>query len=190
MNEHLIGLGIRLTELLAKNTASSIHDKITAIKSKKDDKATINAMNQIINDLITDKHEAINISRAFEEELQERKISEADIEYISNRFIPVIEKLLKSTSTSEESEDLNSMISILKPIISVETFTILQLLGFNFKKGVGEPLTCLLSKFIESQQPSPDNAHELQKLTLKREIELYKIINDENSYERFKELSS
>ena len=37
--------------------------------------------------------------------------------------------------------------------MSVETLTIMQLLGFNYKKAIGEPLTLLLQKTIESKIP-------------------------------------
>lgn len=189
MNEQLIGLGVRLTEILAKNTVSAVTGKISAVKAENDDKKTISAMQEIINDLTTDKQELINIARAFEEEIEQRKISKEDIKYISQSFIPVIEELSKSVSDSEESENLSSIISTLEPILSIETFTILQLIGFNFKKGLGEPLTDLLSSFIKSQQPSKsENKSELQYITKEHELEIAKMINDEEAYERYKEI--
>ncbi len=41
----------------------------------------------------------------------------------------------------------------LKKILSVETLTIMQLIGFNYKQAIGEPLTLLLRKIIEAQIP-------------------------------------
>lgn len=190
MKDILIQLGIGLTDVAARNGASSIRDKITSVKSKKNDKQTIETMEEIINDLISDKHEVITISKAFEEEIAERKISEKDIEYITEEFIPVIEKLLLSTSEPDEAENLNSMISILKPIISVETLTVLQLIGFNFKKGIGEPLTHLISEYIKSKQPMEKTTdYELQKLNFENNIQFYKMLNDLDAYERYKEVS-
>jgi len=39
----------------------------------------------------------------------------------------------------------------IKKNISVETLTIMQLIGFNYKQAIGEPLTLLLKKTIESK---------------------------------------
>ena len=39
----------------------------------------------------------------------------------------------------------------IKSLLSVETLTIMQLLGFNYKRAIGEPLTLLLQKTIESK---------------------------------------
>ena len=56
MEQQLIDLGVRLSEALLKNTASAISTKIKAIKSKKEDKETINELEEIILELISDKN--------------------------------------------------------------------------------------------------------------------------------------
>lgn len=49
--------------------------------------------------------------------------------------------------------NVDDVVRILSPLISKETLTILQLLGFNFRKAIGEPLTILLEKLILSKLP-------------------------------------
>ncbi len=49
------------------------------------------------------------------------------------------------------------MVELLQPIFSVETLTVLSLVGFNFKRAIGEPLTEVLHQKIMlakiTQQP-------------------------------------
>ena len=40
---------------------------------------------------------------------------------------------------------------MIKPILSKETFNILQILGFNFKKAIGEPMTEWIASLIKSK---------------------------------------
>ncbi len=53
-------------------------------------------------------------------------------------------------------EEVKSLLEILKPILSTETLKILQLLGFDFKAAVGEPLTELVRSAILSKVNSND----------------------------------
>ncbi|HDR1586374.1 TPA: hypothetical protein QB446_001944, partial [Pasteurella multocida] len=88
MEQQLIELGIKLSEALAKNTASAIFTKVKAIKAKKDDKETINELEEIIQELISDKNELLQISQAYQQELTAQKITDTEIEYITQKLIP------------------------------------------------------------------------------------------------------
>ncbi|MEG9474747.1 hypothetical protein V5G99_01490 [Bibersteinia trehalosi] len=167
MEQQLIDLGIKLSEALVKNTASSIFTKIRAVKAKKDDKETINELEEIIQELIADRNELLQISQAFQQELMAQKITDNEIEYITQQFIPKLQELAKVTGGN-----VDEMVRILSPLISKETLTILQLLGFNFRKAIGEPLTILLEKMILSKLPmDPAVQTELQ-------LELLKVAKD------------
>lgn len=78
MDPQLVDLGVKLTEALAKNTASTIFTKIRAIKAAKDDKATISELEEIIQELISDKNELLQISQAFQQELMAQKITDTE----------------------------------------------------------------------------------------------------------------
>ena len=60
----------------------------------------------------------------------------------------------------------------------------LQILGFNFKKAVGEPLTELLASWIRSNIKTADRNVEMQILAQQREVEYFKICQDEEAYKR------
>ncbi|MGC7560804.1 hypothetical protein ACPEEL_11775 [Pasteurella sp. PK-2025] len=167
MEQQLVELGIKLSEALARNTASAIFTKVKAIKAKKDDKETINELEEIIQELISDKNELLQISQAYQQELTAQKITDTEIDYITQKLIPKLKELSIATG-----HNIDDVVTIFSPIISKETLTILQLLGFNFRKAIGEPLTILLEKIILSKLPvDPAVQTELQ-------LELFKVIKD------------
>ena len=93
-----------------------------------------------------------------------QKITDKEIEYITKELIPKLQELVKATG----GNNVDEMVRILSPLISKETLTILQLLGFNFRKAIGEPLTMLLEKLILSRMPMDPNIQaEIQLETIK-----------------------
>ena len=75
-----------------------------------------------------------------------QKITEKDIEYITNNLLPIFSKFIPSDKIDSFEQ--------IKSLLSVETLTIMQLLGFNYKRAIGEPFTLLLQKIIESKIPT------------------------------------
>ena len=183
MEPQLIDLGIRLSEALVRNTASAISTKVKALKSKKDDKETITELEEIIQELISDKNELLQISQAYQQELVTQKITDTEIDYITQKLIPTLQKLANATG---QSQNINSMVDVLSPLISKETLTILQLLGFNFRKAIGEPLTVLLQKLILSKQPLDSERIQTQ---LNIQLETLKIAKDPAAIRRLENLS-
>ena len=55
----------------------------------------------------------------------------------------------------------------------------MQLLGFNYKRAIGDPLTNLLKRYIESKMPS-DN-----ELSLTYVLKMAEIAKDEESTKRY-----
>lgn len=144
-NKIMTQLATNLVEVTARNGASFISNKIRAVKAKKNDKSTINELEEIISDLLTDKAEIQRIAQAYEQELVSQKITKAEIRYITDNLLPIIEELI-----SEKDKD---QFKQLEKVLSAETLTIMQLIGFNYKQAIGEPLTLLLRKIIESKIP-------------------------------------
>ena len=135
-------LTARLGETVLRNTASAISHKIQTVKAKKIDQETINELEEIINNLVADKNELVQIAQAYDQEFVAQQISQEDIEYITDSFIPVLKEVIKQTSSNENgaaAENLVRTVDGLAPLLSVEMLTILQLVGFNFKKAIGEP---------------------------------------------------
>jgi hypothetical protein len=98
---------------------------------------------------------------------------------------PLLEEVL-SKSSADEAAKVREAIDIFKPILSKETFNILQLLGFNFKQAIGEPLTNLVSTSITANMPiSGEKSVELRILDEQKQIEFFKLMQDKEAYERY-----
>lgn len=173
-NQIIAQLAVNLAEVATRNTASLITNKIAAIKAKKNDKETIGELEEIISELLSDKAEIQRIAQSYEQELVSQRITEKDIKYITDNLIPIINEFIPS----DKKDELNQI----KPLLSVETLTIMQLLGFNYKKAIGEPLTNLLKKYIETKIPNNvDHAEINSKIMLKT----MDIAFDENATNRY-----
>lgn len=179
-NAQLVGLATNVAEIAIRNTASAISDKIKIIREKKDDKATIAQLEEIINDLITDKNQLLRAIKIYEDEFVAQKLTDTDISYITDNIIPAF-KDFANELTGDESAKILESIKPLEKIVTIETLNVLQLIGFNFKRGLGQPLTEKLKKSIEGNQ----DQIELTKLVTERDIEYFKIIQDPEAYQRY-----
>jgi len=185
IHPELLKVSTALATQVAKKSSIVVWDKIKAIKEKGEDKETIKSLENIILELIDDKNELIQIAQAYEEELITQKLSDEDMAYIANCIIPIIEELIQHID-KEEADKAQETINTIKPILSKETFNILQLLGFNFIRAIGEPLTELINAYIKSQIPSNSNFDlELAILQEQRNVQFLKIIQDTDAYERY-----
>lgn len=64
VDPQVVGLAIRVTEAMGRNSASSIADRIRTVKARKRDVETIAELEEIINDLIPDQSELIQVAQA------------------------------------------------------------------------------------------------------------------------------
>src|SRR5699024_4510849 len=188
-NPELIKASIDLSKFLIQNTTQTIIDKKKLAKAKGNNEETIQSLEEIINTLIAEKNQLIEIAQTYDEHLVSQKISENDIEYITDSLIPLLESILEKDETDEGVKNRASL-EMLKPLLAKETFNILQLLGFNFKKAIGEPLTLLINKLISAQIPeTAEQSKELEILIAQRELEYFRILQDEESFDRLMQLN-
>lgn len=164
-----------LAELAVRNTASAVSSRIQAWRARKDNEVVTNELIELVNELISEKAQAISVAQALEEEVSAQRISEAEITYITEKLIPTAERL--AARTSGGGQEASEFIDILKDLVSTETLTILQLVGFNFKQAIGQPLTQLVERSILSRMPSPPS-DDLQALNLRRETALFELLSD------------
>ncbi len=182
----LAELGVKLTESAVRNTAGAISDKISSIKAKRDDKQTIRELEDIVNNLLDDKSELVRIAQAYEQELVSQKISDEDIEYITTTLIPLAEAFIEKTEDEQERAKNQENLDMVKAVLSKETITVMQLIGFNFKQAIGEPLTSLIRRLIESKMPINDA--ELKRLNVINSNLSIEIAKDEAATNRLMKL--
>lgn len=142
---NLLNESATLKEVSARNTAQTIYSKINSAKQKNNDKEAANVLEEIINDLTTDKNELIRIANSYEQEIISQELSDSDMDYITKELLPII------TTFIPINEEYSEFITSIQKVLSKETFKILQLLGFNYKEAIGIPLTNFVAQAIQNQ---------------------------------------
>lgn len=190
METSLLNLGIKLASYVGKSSVQSIQNRIRRAKAESDKDDTINQLDEIISELIQEKSELITLAQAYDEQLLMRKISDDEVEYITEGIVPIIEKLIEK-SEGIDSKEFNEIMEVIKPLLSKDTFNILQMLGFNFKEAIGDPLTKLVGDAITSQSPKKkDKEIDLSILNKQAEVAFATIIQDEQAYQRYLDMTN
>jgi len=186
LDPQLVGAGARLTELAARGTVSGIRTRITASKAARRDQETIQVLEEIIDELLSERSELLRIAKKFESVLVAERISDDEIEFVAGQLGPKLEELLGMAGSSYDPGEVRAMLEL---VVSRESITILQVLGFNFREAVGRPLTDLLARAIESQGPlRPEDPERLQRAQLEAQNALAQIALDPDAYDRFRDL--
>lgn len=185
----LVSLGVSLTELAVKGTVTSIATKVKAIKEEKNVENVRAKYDEIINEVLSEREEAVRIAQAYKAELEKVVISDEDIQHLHNTVSRILELIKKMQSNSgEENTITNVQIQAyeqIKELISVDTLKTMQLLGFNYKSAIGEPLTIMLRNFILSKVSDADSLSSFKKVVTPEMVE---ILKDETAYENFKQI--
>ncbi|SHH02619.1 DNA phosphorothioation-dependent restriction protein DptG [Anaerosphaera aminiphila DSM 21120] len=191
-NKILIELGIELAKIISKQTITTISDKVKKVKASGDKDGIILELESIIDELISDKRSLIEIAQKYEELTSFQKITDEDVQYITQSLMPVIEELLEKAmnfnQSSTSTEELQQLMGIIKPIISVETFNVLQMLGFNFRDAIGQPLTDLIKSLILSKSKSELDI-ELAISNNRVSAEYYNLLQNEEAVKMLKEFN-
>jgi hypothetical protein len=146
----MVNLGSALSTLVLKGTATAIHGKIESIKKEQNADTVRNVYNEIVNQLLEEREDAVRIAQTYKQELEKVVISDEDIEYLQQtitKALDIINALQLVDSFSDDpakqtkaKASINAIDSI-KNLISKDVLKTMQLLGFNFKAAIGEPLT-------------------------------------------------
>ena len=92
----LVEMGIALTELAVKGTASSVNKKIRAAKEIKDVEKLRVTYDELINEVLQEREEAVRIAQVYKSELEKIVISDKDIEHLHNTVARLLDLLKKS----------------------------------------------------------------------------------------------
>lgn len=192
MNEVMAGVATQLATLIGNETVMAVNSKIAAMKTEKDIGKVKQNYENILNNLLNERAEAIRIAQTYKNELEKVEISDEDIEHLHNtveRLIEIVKSFLIKQNNGENNQEIQEQINSfeqIKELISIDTLKTMQLLGFNYKKAVGSPLTMILRNFILSKVPTSDNTEVIHKLVTPEMVE---ILKNKNAYENFKNLT-
>lgn len=143
----VLGLGTALAELIVKGTATAVSSKVRAIKEEKSTEKIRNIYDEIINELLNEREEAVRIAQAYRSELEKVVISDEDIQHLHNTVSRILEIIKKTQIASAEQLGENAVEAVkaqvetyeqIKELISVDTLKTMQLIGFNYKAAIGE----------------------------------------------------
>lgn len=157
MDKELIDLGIRLGELAFVNTSSFVTTKIKSFKNEKDIQKLKNNYEEIINQLLDEKQEAIRIAQAYREEVENTNISDDKIDYLHN----TVAKALIVLDSYDDDKQME--VTDIVKLIDKDVLKTMQLLGFNYKEAIGQPLTVLCRDYINSKSISNSNQNKAKK---------------------------
>lgn len=142
----MIEMGTSLTSLAVKGTVSAVNSRIRAIREEKNVEKVRSTYDEIINELISEREEAVRIAQAYKSELDKIEISDENIQHLNNTVGRVLE-ILKVMTPDAPLETFEQI----KELINIDTLKAIQLLGFNYKAAIGEPLTQLCADAILSK---------------------------------------
>jgi len=149
--ETMVSLATELAKLVVKGTATAVTKKVATIKDDKNIENIRKVYDEIINELIQERDEAVRIAQSYKSELDHVIISDKDIEHLHNTISRLLEILKKISPVSDIDSDGSGGFEIfeqLKELINMDTLKTMQLLGFNYKAAIGEPLTVLCANAI------------------------------------------
>ncbi|MDT2767148.1 hypothetical protein P7H38_10765 [Lactococcus raffinolactis] len=149
MDETIVALNTAFAKSITEITVEKVTNKITQIKSNHDLKKQVTDYEQLVNDLLDNKNKLELTARNYKERLEQVTISDSDIESLHNTVSTVI-KLVRPLSQSENENDEKS-IDIVLDLLNSDTLKTLQLLGYNYKKAIGEPLTQITANFLKNK---------------------------------------
>ena len=199
----VLQLGAQLTASMARNSSTMVMDKIRTMRASGRQEDTIAGLEEIINDLQEDKRQLVQIAQAYQSELVSQQLAPGDIKYIADTLIPLLEQLIGTAAEDADpdaDEDADSaadakkkeslkQLELMKSLLSVETANVLQLLGFNFRRAIGEPLTSLCESLILAKvTPSDDFQQQLQLASYQNHTALIGLAADPQAYERFRSM--
>lgn len=188
----MAGVATQLATLIGNETVTAVNSKIAAMKTEKDIGKVKQNYENILNNLLNERAEAIRIAQTYKSELEKVEISDEDIEHLHNtveRLIEIVKSFLIKQNNGENNQEIQEQINSfeqIKELISIDTLKTMQLLGFNYKKAIGSPLTMILRNFILSKVPTSDNTEIVHKLVTPEMVE---ILKNKNAYENFKNLT-
>lgn len=143
-------LAVSLGKLAAESTASAVSAKIRSLREEKNADAVRNAYDELVSQLLNERSEAILIAQSYKAELDKVQISDEDIKSLDITVGYVLDVLADMSSTDEDQRrSQRQLMEQFRQLINADTLRTMQLLGFNYKAAIGEPLTELCASKIK-----------------------------------------
>lgn len=175
MSTVVTALALKLADLAVTNTASLVFTKVETLRARKDAAEREAGLVDIINELVQEKATLVSVAQGLEQELSMERMTDDEMEYIGKTLVPKFRQVLRMGQDLEarQSEDendapaaqgglsvvaaqagqLEGSLEILETMLDQQTFRVMQLMGFNIRRALGEPLTETLRAWIMALSP-------------------------------------
>ncbi len=141
----IIESGTALATLVGSGTVKAISAKIQSLKSEKSVDKVRAGYDEILTQVLQERSDAILLAQTYKAELDKIEISDEDIEHLQNTVSNVLD-IIKRLSPETPMDTYETI----RDLISVDTLKTMQLLGFNYKAAIGEPLTEICANAIKN----------------------------------------
>lgn len=84
ITEALVKAGIELGTLTFKGTTTLVNSKIQSLKEERNADKLRNTYDEIVNELLSEREQAIRIAQTYKEEYEKVHIDDKDIEYMKS----------------------------------------------------------------------------------------------------------
>ena len=121
--QSLIDMGVSLAELAVKGTASAVSKKVRAAKEIKEVEKLRTTYDEIINEILLEREEAVRIAQAYKSELDRIVISDDDIVHLHNtvaRLLEIIKAFQLASALVKGEEEIEKNLYTLKNMITGE----------------------------------------------------------------------
>lgn len=137
MEEYAAQLALKFAESIGKNSYEWANAKISQARGKKKLEEKQIIYEEIINTLLEDKLELERMAREYKELYERVTISDEDIEHLQRTIQHVVELFGSDPTVNKQKENIDLIVNL----INKDTLKTMQLLGFNYKEAIGQPLT-------------------------------------------------
>lgn len=146
----MIESGAALATLIGSGTVKAITAKVQSLKTEKNIDKIRAGYDEIITQILQERADAILLAQTYKTELDKIEISDEDIEHLQNTVSNVIDIFKRLSPNTQIANTQIDSLETIKDLISVDTLKTMQLLGFNYKSAIGEPLTVLCANAISN----------------------------------------
>ena len=181
-----------LTEKAVVTTATVVNDRIKSAKRNEQKDATINELEELIQDLLSIKNDLLRAINIYEDEFVAQKIGKDDLANVKNSIIPAIKTFAVSIKPyikdGFDIEQLNGILDSFAPLLSYDVLNLLQTLGFNYKEAIGKPLTDKVKHIVNKEIPKGES-DEVKVSFYNLQTKFIELAKDEQALQRYKDLN-
>lgn len=143
-------LADKLLELQSQNIGSSLDLKVREVSLERDNDLLKNKFADLINLLIKENSDLRSIAAYYKGLYDAITLNEDELIKIKSAILNIINLFNNEKDDNAKSGKNEGIEKMIDDLLNEQNLTTLQLIGFNYKKAIGEPLTEIFNSWIKS----------------------------------------